>query len=286
MEPGGAHPALTLALLLTAAGCAAAATRLALLADAARDLLWRWMALGLALAAVAYLNYALVPSQLTELLHAGDVFLLLAYGVLLLGAVKEITSTEAALVRSAVSSERTRVADELRAGIAQELAFMASQTGILARRPVHRPALDELADSVERALDESRGAISALLRPVDQPLGPALAEVAREVAAEGGASIELDLAPEVELDRTARDALLRLVHDCLVDATRHRGARRLLLELRGVPRVTVRIIDDGRTPAPDALAQRALRERAEAIAATVSVAPVDGGGTLLELTLG
>ena len=182
IEPGGEHWALLLAELVTATGLAACAARLALLADAERDQLWRWIAIALGLAGVAFVNYALVPSQFTELLYVGDVFLLLAVGSLLAGAILEITSAEAALVRSAVSTERTRVADELRAGVAQELAFIASQTDLFTRRPDRQPALDELAASVERALDESRGAISELARPVDEPLAAALRDVARDVA--------------------------------------------------------------------------------------------------------
>ncbi len=67
------------------------------------------MAGGVALAAVAAANHALVPSQFTELLYAGDLFFLLAIAVLFLGAILEITRSEAALVRTAVSSERARV---------------------------------------------------------------------------------------------------------------------------------------------------------------------------------
>jgi signal transduction histidine kinase len=71
-------------------------------------------------------------------LYAGDLFFLLAIAVLFLGAILEITRSEAALVRTAVSSERARVADELRAGIAQELALMSLQTKRHAGRAASR----------------------------------------------------------------------------------------------------------------------------------------------------
>jgi signal transduction histidine kinase len=279
------HPALLIVELLTAAGFGVAAWRQALLADAEGDELSRWMAVGLGLAAIAYVNYALVPSEYTELLYVGDLFFLLAIAFLLWGAIMEITSTEAALVRWAVSSERTRVADELRAGLAQELAFMASQTELFARRPDRRLPLDELAASVERALDESRGAIAELVRPVDEPVAVAVAEAAREAAAGVGASVELDLAGDVEVDRASRDALVRLTRECVIEATRGRGARSLTVQLRGGRRVTLRVIDDGRPAAPGALARQALAERAEAIGARLTSSPAPGNGMVVEVEL-
>jgi signal transduction histidine kinase len=285
ITPGGEHPALLIAELLTASCFAACAARLALLADAERDRLWGWIAIALGLVAIAFLNYALVPSRYTELLYLGDLFMLFAIGVLLWGALTEITSTEAALVRWAVSSERTRVADELRAGVAQELAFMASQADFLFRRPGQQPALEELAASVARALDESRGAIADLVRPVDEPLPDAIAHVATNLAASAGARVKLDLARDVDVDPSARTALVRLTRECVIQATRDRGARLLLVELRGGRQVILRVVDDGRPARSDELPYRALRERAEAFGATLTTAPLAGTRTLVEVTL-
>jgi signal transduction histidine kinase len=285
LRPGSEHALLMTAELLSAAGWAAAGWRLAVLADTDGDELWRWMALGLALLAIAFVNYALVPSQFTELLYSGDLFFLLAVGVLLWGAIVEITSTEAALVRWAVSSERTRVADELRAGIAQELAFMASQTKALAGRPADGTPLDELAASVERALEESRGAIAALVRPVDEPLAVAVGDAARDAAAGVGLRIELDLDPRVEVDRESRDVLVRLTRESVLAAARDRGARTLSVHLLGGRHVTLRMADDGTRATTASLASQAMRERAEALGATFRTSPADDAGTIVEVVL-
>jgi signal transduction histidine kinase len=285
LRPGSEHPALLVVELLTAAGCGAAAWRVAVLADTDGDELWRWLTVGLALLAIAFVNYALVPSQFTELLYSGDLFFLLAIGVLLWGAIVEITSTEAALVRWAVSSERTRVADELRAGVAQELAFMASQAHAIARRPGDGGPLDELAASVERALEESRGAIAELVRPVDEPLAVAVAGAARDTAAVVGLRVELDIDPHVDTGRAARDALVRLTREAMLVAARDRGARTLAVQLQGGRHVTLRLIDDGQRAAAESLAIQAMRERAEVLGATFAIAPAAGAGTIVEVVV-
>jgi len=50
-------------------------------------------------------------------------------------AVREISREEAAMIRSAVLEERRRVARDLHDGVAQELAFIASQTRWFLREP-------------------------------------------------------------------------------------------------------------------------------------------------------
>jgi signal transduction histidine kinase len=285
LRPASEHPALLVVELLTAAGCGAAAWHVAVRADTDRDELWRWMAVGLMLLAVAFLNYALVPSRFTELLYTGDLAFLLAIGVLLWGAIREITSTEAALVRWAVSSERTRVADELRAGVAQELAFMASQAQAFARGPGEGRPFDELVASVERAMEESRGAIEALVRPVDEPLSVAVGDAARDAAARFGLRVDLDLDRDVDAGRDARDALVRLTREAVSVAARERGARTLTVQLRGGRRVRLRLTDDGQRAPAASLAIQAMRERAEALGATFEVAAASGAGTTVEVAL-
>ena len=78
-----------------------------------------------------------------------------------------------------------------------------------------------------------------------------------------GARVEVE-ADDFTVARDERDALARLTHDCVIEATRHRGARELRVELRGG---VLGLSDDGR-PATYTLAREALREQAEALGAT------------------
>jgi len=108
---------------------------------------------------MAYLNYSLFPSAYTDFLYVGDVFrvtAVLAWGV---GTVRVIATSQAAEARAAALEEHRRVARDIRDGVAQE-----HRHGLAQR--VEDRATTEIMESVERVLDETRGAISALSRPV------------------------------------------------------------------------------------------------------------------------
>jgi signal transduction histidine kinase len=263
---------------LLALGWALAALRFVTIAHRDDDTLLRWLSLAAVLATAASVNYAVFPSQFTELLYGGDLFLVIAVGLVLYGAIRVITGTEAALVRSALSTERRRVASELRAGVAQELALMATQTRLLATH-------------VERALDESRGAISALARPVDEPLASALAHAAREVADPAGVRIELDLEEGTAVSRDWRDLLVRLTRESVGIASRHGHANAVSLQLRHGRHVTLRIVDDGRGYGDEsdgsehAIAVRGMRERTEMLGASFSYEVCPTTGAAVEVRL-
>jgi Histidine kinase len=111
----------------------------------------------------------------------------------LAGAARQIASWQAELAESAASSERRRIARDLHDGLAQELAFISTQSRWLAQGVGGEDRLEQLALAAARALDESRSAIAALTRPLDEPL-----EVARvrDVTADGQRAEPLGLALE------------------------------------------------------------------------------------------
>ena len=78
--------------------------------------------------------------------------------------------------------------------------------------------------SAARALSESRRAIAALTKPLDEPLEVALAEAARETADREGTTLDLVLTPGIELDYRRRDALIRIACEATANAARHGGA--------------------------------------------------------------
>jgi signal transduction histidine kinase len=282
------HRGLLGALLVTASAWTAASVGLSRRAARDDDVLLAYLGHSATLAAAAFIVYARLPSLLTEMLHGGDLLLLVAIVTLLYGSVRYATRTEELLVRSAVTSERQRVAGELRAGVAQELALMAVQTE---RISGSSEQADALVRSVERALVESSGAIASLGRPVDEPLADAVAHAARDAADRLGVQLHLRVDDHAVATRESREALVRITREALVVAVRHGGATSVSVELQAGRRPTLRILHDGPRPISwdvteaDAIATRALRERAAAIGGSLRPVSSAAGERGLEVQL-
>lgn len=280
LDPLSGHPAKIAIDLVTAAFYAFAAVAFARLADRHGDRLMAWLSVGATIAAGAFVYFALIPSRFTELIYGGEILWLCAVVVFLFGAISEITNLEAALVRSAVTAERRRVARDLHDGVVQELAYIASQAGWLLGRSRdtewERP-LERIGDAVERALDESRGAIAALNRELDEPLHQAIGNAAAAVAHRVGARLELDLDPLVDVPAEWRDALIRITREAVGNAVRHGGAQAVELQLTGNPAVCLRVRDDGVGFDPSAprsaqsFGLRSMRERAESLGGVLTI---------------
>jgi signal transduction histidine kinase len=177
-----------------------------------RDELMRWFAAGAALSAFARFNYFLFPSLYSDWVFTGD-FLRLGFCLLLLaGAAREIGSYWRRLASMAVLEERRRIARELHDGVAHELAYIVAESN------------GHLAAAAERALDESRRAIAALTRPVDEPLDVALVQAAEEVAGRVGVHLKVDVCRGATVSPDEREALIRIVREAITNAGRHGGA--------------------------------------------------------------
>jgi signal transduction histidine kinase len=285
------HPALIVVEAVTAACYGLAAIGFARLAEEMQDEFLEWLSIGSVIAAVAYINYALFPSQFTELLYAGDFFFIAAVIALTYGAVREVSNEEAAQIRSAVLEERRRVARDLHDGVAQELAFIASQTQWSLRQPDDPQPLGQILDAVERALDESRGAIAALSRPMDESFEAALGHAALDVANRVGARVNLDVDDGVEVPAEWRVPLLRIAREAVANAVRHGHARTVSVELLDLEGVRLRITDDGDGFDPSAprsshsFGLTGMRERSESLGGEFSVSSTPGSGTTVEVRL-
>jgi len=283
------HTALIVTEALTAACFAVAAVGFARLAEEEDDEFLQWLSIGSVIASVAFVNYALFPSQFTELVFSGDFFFFAAVAALAVGAVREISREEAARIRTAVLEERRRVARDLHDGVAQELAFIASQMRWFLRRPADTEPLEQVMDAVERALDESRGAIAALSRPIDEPLDLALGHAALDIANRVGARLHLDLAKDVEVSPDWRDALLRISREAVANAVRHGRARTISLQLREGDGIWLRVTDDGDgfdLSAPrssQSFGLTSMRERAESLGGRFDISSTPGAGTTIEV---
>jgi signal transduction histidine kinase len=182
------------------------------------------------------------------------------------------------------------VARDIHDGVAQELAFISTHMHALAKR-VDDPATDQIMESVERALDETRGAISALGRPVMEPLHIALARTAEEVTTRLGAQLELDIDRHVTVPAPWEDALPRILRESVANAVRHGGARTITVHLRDADGIWLRISDDGDgfdplEPRSDAsFGLIGMRERTESLGGEFKLSSAPGDGTTVEVLL-
>jgi signal transduction histidine kinase len=93
------------------------------------DELAQWFALASTLAAIAAFNFSFDPRLQDGWVYTGDVFRLLFYGALMMGAAREIGRYWRDSIEAAVLQERRRIARDLHDGLAQELAFIVRRVG-------------------------------------------------------------------------------------------------------------------------------------------------------------
>jgi signal transduction histidine kinase len=257
-----------------------------------RDELMTWFAAGAVLSAFARVHYFLFPSLYTEWVYTGDFFRVAFYVVLLIGIGREIDRYWRDRARAAVLEERRRMARDLHDGLAQELAFISMQSKYLAG-PDDDQSMAQIAVAADRALDESRRAIAALTRPLDEPLAVVLADVAEEVAGRVGLELDLNLSEEVDVSPQTREALLRIVREAVTNAARHGKATLVRIELSNGRGLRLRISDNGtgfdptRTEPSEigGFGLTSMRERAEELGGYLNVRSSPGFGTEIEVAL-
>lgn len=284
------HVGITTVQLLAGSAFAAAAFGLVRRSRRTGDELLAWLAVAALFAASAQINYLLVPPWRLDWVHAGDIFRLLVYAVLLLAALREIGSYWQHLAQNAVLEERRRIARELHDGLAQELTFIHRRARLLDRQ-ADPTLVRQIIGATERAVDASRRAIAVLTRPLDEPLDQVLAQVAEDVAARGGIGLSLSLARDVDVPREVREALVRVACEAITNAAKHAEASRVRLELDNGRPVRMRIVDDGVGFDPDTRVNgegfglSLMRERAKEVGAQLAVRSTPGGGTTVEVEL-
>jgi signal transduction histidine kinase len=257
------------------------------------DELMQWLAAGALLEAFAHVNYFLFPSLYSEWIYTGDLFRFAFYALLLTGAAREIGGYWKAAARAQVLEERRRMARDLHDGLAQELAFIVMQTRRL-RETDDKPILSYMSEAAERALDESRRAISALTRPFEEPLPVVLAQVAEDVGLRSGIALRLDLEDGLDAPLDVRETLLRVVREAVTNAARHANASTVAIDLSYRDSLRLRISDDGRGFDPEVKRTRSqnggfglvsMKERVEALGGHLRIASRPGAGTEIEVTL-
>ncbi len=239
-----------------------------------------------AVGAFAALNYFVFPSLYSQWIYSGDILSFVFYVLIFAGVARELNGYWRDLARAAVVEERRRIARDLHDGLAQELAFIATQSRLLG--PGSRE--QRLVSAADRALDESRRAIDALTKPLGQPLDVIVATAAGEVAMRAGARLTLDLQPGIATTPEVREAVRRIVREVTVNATEHGKATRVMIALEGNGSgLHLSIRDDGAgfdTAAPtEGFGLISIRERAAALGGDVTVSSEPGAGTTVEVVL-
>jgi signal transduction histidine kinase len=258
-------------------------------AEQQRDVLLLWVAVASGLAAIARLDYFLFPTLYSEWVYVGDIIRLLSYFALLAGVSRELLAYQRQAADAAIFEERRRLARELHDGLAQELAFIRSE-GARLSGTTDRGVL-RMATAAERALGEARMAISALTRPIDEPLDVTLRKAAEAVALRMGADVEIRSTGDPQLATAARQSLERIVREASSNAVRHGQAETLRIEIEADTTLRVAITDDGRgfdvqrDRKPDSFGLVSMRERAQAMQGDLTIRSQPGDGTTVEVTL-
>jgi len=195
---------------------------------------------------------------------------------------------------SAVAAERSRLARELHDSVTQSL-FAASLTAEALLKapdctsPESREGLVDVQRLTRGALVEMRTMLMEM-RPGalrQSPLTDLLDHVAQATQARTHAAVELSVqhAPPLPADVTI--ALYRIAQEAMNNVVRHARAGRAWIALDGSD-TQVRLVvgDDGcgfdpAAAGPEQLGLRIMRERAEAVEASLEVASEVGGGTLV-----
>jgi signal transduction histidine kinase len=239
-------------------------------------------------AAFSRLNYFLFPSVYSEWVYTGDFLRLIFYLLLFAGAAREIAGYQRQLTTAAVLEERRRMARDLHDGLAQELAFISSQSKRL-NGPSREEVAELLGQAADRALDESRTVITTLNRPVDADLAEAVGSTISELALRHGVEVDLDLDERATCTPRVSESLARIAGEAVNNAVRHGKARSLHVTLRQQDDLCLVIRDDGSgfdaEAADGGFGMRSMRERAEAVGGRLRVASVPGEGAEVEVRI-
>lgn len=207
---------------------------------------------------------------------------------------------------TAITAERHRLARELHDSVTQALFSANLIAGVLPslweENPTEaRERQAELHQLIQGALAEMRTLLLEL-RPqalVEARLTDLLMQLALAVAARGHVAVDVQADQEPSLTPDVRIAFYRVAQEALNNALKHANAHHIgvILQVdppendRGNERVCLRICDDGQGFDPahvpsDRLGLVIMRERAQAVGATLEIRSAPGSGTCITLSWG
>jgi signal transduction histidine kinase len=220
----------------------------------------------------------------------------------LLAAHASIAITNARLYEQSrelsILAERNRLALELHDVVSQKLFSVMLTAEAAAAQIDHdtgaaRAQITRLRDLTKEALDELRSLILGLRPPELERDGleGALRKEVEMLSRVHGTSIELELDPDVRLDRERELAVLRIAHEAIQNALRHARAEHVLVRVSpSEGGMIVEVTDDGVGFDPDAadirsrhLGLTSMEERARELSGRLAIHSAPGAGTTVRL---
>jgi len=201
--------------------------------------------------------------------------------------------TAAAEKEAAIAGERSLLAQELHDSIAQSLAFLKIQVGLLdgAFRREDRTAARRTIDEIDSGVRECYGDVRELLlhfrtRAASEDIGVALQATLQKFEHQSGVHAALEVHGDgVPLPADTRVQVLHMVQEALSNVRKHAGATCVQVRVTQAPEWRFEIVDDGcgfdaADGADDShVGLRIMRERADRIGAEVRVESAPGRGT-------
>jgi signal transduction histidine kinase len=196
-----------------------------------------------------------------------------------------------------IDEERRRLARELHDGVAQALTHLRFELEFMARHGAASPAtvkqeVERLSRVVNRASGDVRSMIFGLRSSVSaEGLVGSLRAYLSDLRGLGGPDIVFEARGEVRLAPGVEAEIFRVAQEAVSNALRHAGAGTVKVSITaGATAVRLLVEDDGigvrskRVTGPrGGVGLSAMRERAEAIGATLDVGDRPGSGTRVVL---
>ena len=201
---------------------------------------------------------------------------------------------------TAVAEERGLLARELHDSIAQSLAFLKIQVGLLRGALKRQDALqiERTLGELDAGVHESLSDVRELLvhfrtRTNTEDIMPALRTTLQKFEHQTGLKTTLTVEGHgLPLPADVQVQVLHVVQEALSNVRKHAQAHAVWVDVQQAPVWRVEVRDDGQGFAnePDAgdethVGLRIMRERASSIGAGVEVSSVPGSGTCVVLTL-
>jgi len=249
------------------------------------DRVFDWLASGVVLMAAARFHDFLFPSMHYDWVTTGDLLRMAGCWLVVSGAMFEVAKGWRGRASEARRLERRALAAELHDGLAQELAYLTTQSALAESDPSDPERIARIRAGAERALSETRLRIDQYTDRAPVPLDRVLVRLGRDLQERSLCPIVLDLEPVAVDARTAHE-LGRVTQEALANAVRHADAREIAVHLRSGPElVQLSVVDDG-CGLEDSTSGRgfglmSMRERAERLGGRCSIVSTPHGGTIV-----